>query len=481
MKRFCHSNSRPGRSLVSAAALCAMALAQSAFAAAMLEDVRFADPASATKAAPRAPRSWRIPKVAAAPRIDGKLTDACWRTPAARLGSFSIGLSSVPARHSREAWAVYDDRALYFGVKLQREPGKPLRALTHDADNGQIWKDDEVELFFDPFATGREYFQLILNSEGVLYDARHRIRVVLDPRGAGPGDTKHARETDLEWASHLERAVSIEAGYWSIEMRLPLKSIGLAAAPAGHEVRFNITSADWDTEEYTCLTPVSSWHDPNQFGALILGDKRLEVEELRLAGVGAGENEMTISLRDLSGRAGQYTVALAFSTPGSQTQAQARLALEPNGRGSATVSFAAPSAVEQWDADIRVLDAAGATVVATRRTGKVPPALMLRLDSRAAFSDGLPVGLAARIGFGAQTRGKLTLRASLLDSANRVVKQQSIPRPSGALLTAKLPVEGLPAGRYRVRVEALQNGKPLAQVEDALLVGRSPFMRTARP
>ena len=106
---------------------------------------------------------------------------------------------------------------------------------------------------------------------------------------------------------------------------------------------------------------------------------------------------------------------------------------------------------------------------------------MLRLDSRAAFSDGLPVGLAVRVGFGAQTRGKLTLCASLIDSAGRSIRQQSIPAPRGAIMTAKVPVDGLAAGRYRVRLQAMQDGRPLAQVEDELLVGRSPFMRTARP
>ena len=111
----------------------------------------------------------------------------------------------------------------------------------------------------------------------------------------------------------------------------------------------------------------------------------------------------------------------------------------------------------------------------------IPPPLMLRLSSRAAFSDGLPVGLAARIGFGAQTRGKLILRASLIDRGGRSVRQRFIPAPHGAIMTAGLPVDGLAAGRYRVRLEAMQGGRPLARVEDELLVGRSPFMPATRP
>ena len=85
-----------------------------------------------------------LPRTEAPPQLEGQLEDACWRLDKARLGQFHIGLSTVPAKHAREAWAVFDDANLYFAVKLQREPGKALRVLTRDADNGQIWKDDEL-------------------------------------------------------------------------------------------------------------------------------------------------------------------------------------------------------------------------------------------------------------------------------------------------------------------------------------------------
>ena len=442
----------------------------------VLEHVRFSEfeppsgPATETQHLVR-----KLPRAEAPPTIDGELSDECWKAPGAYLGAFRLGLSPTPARHSREAWATYDEGHLYFGVRLQREPGTKLRAMIAEPDDPQIWEDDEAEVFLDPFGSGTTYYQLIINSLGNLYDAFHSLSIVPDPGGASPADTTLERATDAGWSAALERKVAIHEEYWSIEAGLPLTSVGLTGAPAGHGVRFNITSADWDTGEYTCLSPVSSWHDPLQFGALILGDPRVVVEALEMGQVGMGGCRLRARVGDLSGAAGEYRLQLSLRTDKGPTEVERPFSLEARGRASVRLPFEVEAAGAAWAADVRIVDSEGACVYAARRSGTVQPPLTLRLGSRAAFSDGPPVLAAASVGLGSITARRVTLLAELLDARGRVTSRQELGSAEAPRMTAWLPVAGLAPGAYRLRLTAMQDGRQVASAQDSLLIGASPF------
>ena len=416
-----------------------------------------------------------LSRAASTPVVDGELSDACWRDPSSRLGRFRLGLSAVLARHAREAWASYDRENLYLAVRLEREPNQPLRVNTREADNAMIWEDDEVEVFLDPFGTGTEYVQLILNSEGVLYDAAHRYAVVPDPRGASPGDTKLERATDAAWSSTLERRVVIGDRSWTVEMALPLRALGLAGAPGGHEVRFNITSADWDTKEYTCLSPTDNWHDPKQFGTLVLGEARVAVEELTLGSVGAGRNRARLRVRDVSGKAARYELVLTFRAGGVTDTARAGLPLPAGGVRTATLEFQAPSETGPWTADIQIVDATGVPVFAARKAGNLPAPLFVRLKSRAGFTDGAGVPVSVRVGLGEGSMQDTRLEARLVAGGDGEAFSQDLGAPPGGEITARLPVGRLAPGTYRLQIVATEGKRVIATAEDELRLGHSPF------
>ncbi len=444
--------------------------------ASILEDIQFITPTqSQSKKNPQVPE-WRIPKTQTPPAIDGNLVEPCWKNKSARLGSFRIGLSTVLAKHRREAWAAYDEKNLYLAVKLQREPDSALRALTHVPDDAHIWKDDEVEVFVDAYGTGTEYYQLILNSEGVLFDAHHRLRTVRDPGGVGPLDTKQVRDTDLTWSSELKRKISIQQDYWIIEMALPFKSVGLHSAPAGHSVRFNVTSADWDTGEYTSLNRVSSWHDPLQFGGLVLGQPRIEPVSLQIDDVGKGKNQAVFNFRDTGGKGANYRGELLLTTGDSTERFQKSFAAA-KGKGitSAAIPFVVNASKGMWTISLNILNEGGEAVYAARRQGELPDTLSFSIGSKATFNDRPPVKVSAKLGVSKLSLKDVKLKVTLLDTRGRKIKSQTLGSPSYTAFEAVMPVTELPPGRYRLRLTATESDREIAVSQDEILIGQSPF------
>lgn len=469
----------PGRAPWIVALLLAVAAAPGW--AQVLENVSFGEPEPAEAALPDVNRlRFEPPRAEQPPSIDGRLDEPLWAEPAAHLGSFRLGLSVTPARHTREAWAAWDETDLYLGVRLQREPGTELRVLTLEADNAEIWEDDEIEIFLDPFRTGSEYYHLIVNSAGVVYDASQRLEEAPDPRAAAPGEMMAVRRMDVSWDSGVRRAVVIEDERWTIEMALPLASIGLAGAPAGHQLGFNLTSADWDTEEYTTLSPVSDWHDPRQLATLMLGRPRIAAEELDLSGVGVGRNVLRLRARHLTGPAGEFRLTLTLAAPGQWLSKQTEFALTEGGTREVGLVFDVTASEGSWQAEVAIADADGRAVLATRRSGVLPGALSVSLGSRATLSDGAPVRVSARLGMGRLTARALTLRARLRDDAGTFAAEQDLGAAGGPLLSAVMPVAGLAPGLYRLEIAALDGERVVAEASDLLRVAASPFAEAAQ-
>ncbi|MEA3403860.1 MAG: carbohydrate-binding family 9-like protein [Armatimonadota bacterium] len=448
-------------------------------AAELLEDVQFSRPEPDEPPVSESDRMhFTPPRAEHAPELDGRLEEGLWEAEAAFLGSFRLGLSATPARHAREAWAAWDQEALYVAVRLEREPGTELRVLTHEPDDGAIWEDDEIEMFLDPLLTGTHYCQLILNSEGVLYDAEHRLVEVPDPGAAEPGATRLERRTDLTWSSDLERAVSIEDTHWTVEMALPLASIGLTGAPAGHQLGFNLTSADWDTEEYTTLSPVSDWHDPRQFGLLALGPPRVRVKELDLSGVGQGRNLLRLELEHLRGPTGDFLLTMTFEAAGQWLQRERAFAMAEGDLARVGLVFDVQADSGPWNARVQVLGPERRPVYVSRRTGVLPGPMRVRLASRASFADGPAVPMVVRLGVGRLTARRLSLRARLLAPGGEVVAEQAIGAVEGPVMAAVMPVTDLAPGIYALQMDALSDDRVVASGSDALRVAASPFEET---
>ena len=96
--------------------------------------------------------------------VDGRLDEPTWAkaAPASPLRD----LSGAPSAYAADIRLAYDDANLYVAARL---PAKTLRATLTQRDS-VIYRDDDFEVFIDPFARGRDYLELEINQLGTVWD-----------------------------------------------------------------------------------------------------------------------------------------------------------------------------------------------------------------------------------------------------------------------------------------------------------------------
>lgn len=155
---------------------------------------------------------WKRPEIKAvqvkkeAPKIDGDLSDECWKD-AAVSKEFQIS-DGRKAKGTTTLRVLRDDTTLYLAVDCQETPENlkklETKASTHDAD--EVWADDCVELFIDPTNKRASYYQIIVNAKGTTWDAWHESP-------AAP---------DKSWEPKYAVATKVNANGWTLEIALPL-------------------------------------------------------------------------------------------------------------------------------------------------------------------------------------------------------------------------------------------------------------------
>ena len=164
----------------------------------------------ALPAKPGAPETAVVKRCAAAPTIDGDLSDACWK--AARIGGVWIDPDTGKrAEPHPGVFICYDDKNLYVAFHNPEPEMKNIIADVTERD-GNVWEDDSVELFLDPTAGKELYHQFIVNTNGVLYD----------------GEGK-----DRDWDSKAVVKVKKTGDGWSAEFSIPLSDLGVVGSPKG--------------------------------------------------------------------------------------------------------------------------------------------------------------------------------------------------------------------------------------------------------
>ena len=172
-------------------------------------------------------RTLRVRKASTAPTLDGKLDDACWRD--AEGGEFRVGYDAdaPPPEIKTTVRAVWSAKGITFAFRLQEPDMKGLKANLTGRDE-QVYIDDCIEVFLDPKGEFGDYFQIVVNAKGAVFDASS----LADPYASWNGE-------------HLAPKVHRADDHWSIELHVPFADLGLKEVKPGSFWYGNFTRSRW--------------------------------------------------------------------------------------------------------------------------------------------------------------------------------------------------------------------------------------------
>ncbi|MBI2299050.1 MAG: beta-galactosidase trimerization domain-containing protein [Armatimonadetes bacterium] len=201
-----------------------------------------------------------VPHAAAAPQLDGKLDDACWRDAPAPSGFTWYNRSELVAVQTTVRW-VYTDDALYLGVWCDEPLIADLHPTAVPNDTHQVFSTEAVEIFFEPRHDHLHYFQFAVNAAGSLWDARGN---------------------DTSWESHATTAAALGDMGWGLELKVPFSSLEVAPQP-GMVLGANVCrdrSLKQQNEWSSWSQVKANFHDPDRFAHLVLSPTTEQLADL---------------------------------------------------------------------------------------------------------------------------------------------------------------------------------------------------------
>ena len=209
------------------------------------------------------------------PRLDGEMTaeDGWDAAPSLRDFKLRNGEESEQAAPT-DARLLYDDDALYIAARLDGPGRGALRADATNRDGG-VRSDDCLELFLAPRHAPplqlqrqyeRRYFNLTVNASGTQRDAIGYQGVAW-------------------WNGHWSARTSVRADGWTVEIRVPFKTLGIEGPRPREAWGLNLCRrySSPDGRRLSAWTPVEHWYNfPWHFGRLLFGEGRPAEDDLPL-------------------------------------------------------------------------------------------------------------------------------------------------------------------------------------------------------
>ncbi|HEX9886621.1 MAG TPA: DUF5916 domain-containing protein, partial [Longimicrobiales bacterium] len=149
--------------------------------------------------------------------VDGRLDEAAWAT-ARPVSDFTQvdPEEGRPVSERTEARILFDDEALYVGVRLWDRQPPTKRLGRRDMD---LMDSDWLGVVIDSYHDHRTAFSLDVNPAGVQRDARKSM-----------GTGSHEQD-DLSWDAVWEARVTVDDQGWTAEYRIPFSQLRFSGAP----------------------------------------------------------------------------------------------------------------------------------------------------------------------------------------------------------------------------------------------------------
>jgi hypothetical protein len=167
--------------------------------------------AAAFAQAPQRPPAVEAVRTATPPRIDGLLDDAVWED-ALIIDDFTMQLpqEGVPASERTVVRILYDDDALYLGIRLYDSQPEKVRASALSRDSFETTNGEQIAWAIDSSDSGRDGFWFSTNPGGAQIDSQV---------------FNEGQIFDREWDGIWESEARIDDQGWTVEVRLPFYNL----------------------------------------------------------------------------------------------------------------------------------------------------------------------------------------------------------------------------------------------------------------
>ena len=200
-----------------------------------------------------------LQKMSKSPLIDGKIAAQEWNS------ARQFKLQDYKGRKSNNPTIVYldyDNQNLYVAFKCNEPRMDKLKTTYFHAEehDNSIWQDDCVEIFIAPWTgLSRPYYQFVINSAGVSYDAF-----------AG----------NPFWDCKFERKVHKSTDGWSIELAIPFENFGFT--PKGGESWLFAFSRQAKTDKRIYAMPgTGAVNDPSRFIPVVFNNADVRLDAVK--------------------------------------------------------------------------------------------------------------------------------------------------------------------------------------------------------
>ncbi len=216
-----------------------------------------------------------VPLLRSSPVVDGKVEAEEWRFAAVLSDFVLLGGKGLPALPTT-VYIGYDSQAVYVAAKLfDPQPNQLRRAVTEP--DGEVWRDDCLELFIDTKGERRTYARLAVNALGTKYDSEGRDAAA-----------------NFQW----DVATSLAPDGWSVEIRLPFAQ-QTAPQPGDRWILGVARNAVRVSELSTWARHQKSFHELQSFGTLIFGGTPYRVGIDDIGAMWLGDNSAFVSVMPL--------------------------------------------------------------------------------------------------------------------------------------------------------------------------------------
>ena len=400
-------------------------------------------------------KGW-IPRVAAAPALDGVIGEDEWRGAT----TFS-GYTAVEgfAANQTVARVCRDDANLYLAFHCRLPAGTGELSASKARDRN-VWQDESIEIFIDPGRTKKVYYQFIVNTLGTQQDSKG---------------------WEGNWNAEWQAKTRVEKDFWEAEVAIPFAALENPAPKDWESWGLNLNRNDKRAGEHSSWSHLlGNAHDPARFGVVTFGPAP-EVELIVEGGSRSAQAVSAVEARlvNRGARALKGGISATVSGEGAERATPTKTATieAPAGTGT-TRTLAVP--LPTPGAGVLSLTwqpAVGGAMQGERLTWALPKRRPLKLtacEDESYLSENT-ISVYARTEL--DNPESMSLEVSLVRAeSGRAVRTARIAALPAADSQIQLAVGGLAAGRYRVRARLIGPGG-VALGEDAapFVRGRGPF------